>query len=155
MNSFEPHITVATLVEDSGRFLLVREQKNGKLVLNQPAGHVEANESLVQAAFRETLEESAWQVDITDYLGLYIYQPRLGRGVFYRHCFVAKPLKHDPGLKLDTGIVEALWLTADEIAARSDEHRSPLLQQCLNDYLSGRRLPLDTIYQHPWPLQRG
>jgi 8-oxo-dGTP pyrophosphatase MutT (NUDIX family) len=154
MNSFESHITVATLVEDAHRFLLVHEWQNNELVLNQPAGHVEANESLVQAAFRETLEESAWQVDITHYLGLYIFQPCLGGGVYYRHCFIAKPVSHDPNLRLDAGIEEALWLTAEEIQNRRSEHRSPLVSQCLKDYLSGRRLPLDTVYQHPWPLQQ-
>ena len=155
MNSFEPHITVATVVERDGRFLLVREHANGKLVLNQPAGHVEAGESLQQAAFRETLEETAWQVDITALLGIYIYQPKRGAGVYYRMCFVAEPSKHDPGQKLDTGIVGAEWLSVDELRACQAEHRSPLVMQCVDDYLSGRRLPLDSIYQHPWPLQKG
>ncbi|MDF1630309.1 MAG: NUDIX hydrolase [Alcanivoracaceae bacterium] len=155
MNSFEPHITVATVVEQDGRFLMVREHAAGKLVLNQPAGHVEAGESLIQAAFRETLEETAWQVEITSLLGLYIYQAKRGGGVYYRICFVAKPLKHDAGQKLDTGIVAAEWLSADQLRACSAEHRGPLIMRCVDDYLSGRRLPLDVIYQHPWPLQKG
>ena len=155
MNSFEPHITVATIVEQDGRFLFVREDDgNGQLVLNQPAGHVEAGESLIQAAFRETLEETAWQVEATDLLGTYIYQPHLRGGVYYRFCFVARALQHDPGQRLDEGIVEALWLTPAEVTARKDEHRSPLVARCLDDYLSGQRLPLASIYQHPWPLQQ-
>lgn len=155
MNSFTARITVATLVEQDGKFLLVREHANDTLVLNQPAGHVEAGESLVQAAFRETLEETAWHVEITDFLGVYIFQPARDAGIYYRFCFVARPLKHDSRQKLDREIVEAVWLGADEILARSAEHRSPLVAQCLQDYLGGRRLPLDSIYQHPWPLQKG
>lgn len=155
MNSFEPHITVATLVEQEGRLLLVRETQDGEAVLNQPAGHVEFGEDLPQAAYRETLEETAWQVEITDLLGWYVFQPHQGAGVYYRACFVAKPLSHDPGQQLDEGIIEALWLTPEQIAARTQEHRSPLVARCVADYLSGRRLPLDTIYQHPWPLQQG
>jgi ADP-ribose pyrophosphatase YjhB (NUDIX family) len=155
MNSFQPHITVATLVEQDGRFLLVREQADGRSVLNQPAGHVEAGEQLVQAAFRETLEETAWQVRITGLLGMYVYQPYRGAGVYHRYCFIADPLKHDPGQKLDTGIEEAVWLTREQLNACRAEHRSPLVQRCVEDYLSGRRLPLDAIYEHPWPLQKG
>lgn len=155
MNSFEPRITVATVVEQDGRFLMVREHADGKLVLNQPAGHVEAGESVVQAAFRETLEETAWQVEITALLGFYVYQPKRGGAIYYRSCFVGTPIKHDSGQKLDTGIVAAEWLSADELRACPKEHRSPLVMRCIDDYLSGRRLPLDAIYQHPWPLQKG
>lgn len=154
MNSFQPHITVATLVEDDdGRLLMVREQVEGRRVLNQPAGHVEAGETLLQAAFRETLEETAWQVAIDALLGIYVFQPRAGAGVYYRFAFVARPLRHDPGQKLDTGIEEALWLMPDDILARRDEHRAPLVAQCIEDWQRGRRLPLDVIHQHPWPLQ--
>ncbi|PKM23025.1 MAG: NUDIX hydrolase [Gammaproteobacteria bacterium HGW-Gammaproteobacteria-14] len=154
MNSFEPHITVATIVERDGHFLMVREESEGRIVLNQPAGHVEAGESLIQAAFRETLEETAWQVEITGLLGLYVYQPRRGAGVYYRICFSAEPRQHDPRQKLDTGIIEAVWLTPEALHERHMEHRGPLVQRCIDDYLSGRRLPLDAIYQHPWPLQQ-
>lgn len=154
MNPFVAQITVATVVEQNGRFLLVREESDGQTVLNQPAGHVESGESLIQAAFRESLEETAWQVEISAFLGTYIYQPRRGAGIYYRFCFVATPLKHDPGQRLDQGILGTEWLTPDELAARRAEHRSPLVQRCVEDYLSGRRLPLDTIYQHPWPLQQ-
>ena len=155
MNSFEPHITVACVVEQDGRFLFVREMSKGQEVLNQPAGHVEFGENLMQAAYRETLEETAWQVEITDLLGWYIFQPFRGAGVYYRTCFVARPVSHDPGQKLDTGILGSECLTPDELRSRRPQHRSALVEKCLDDYLSGRRLPLDTIYQHPWPLQRG
>lgn len=154
MNSFQPHITVATLVEQEGRLLLVRERVGGRAVLNQPAGHVEAGERLVQAAFRETLEETAWRVDINAFLGIYIFQPRPGAGVFHRYCFLGEARQQDPGQQLDDGIIEALWLTPEEIEARAHEHRSPLVWRCIQDWRDGRRLPLDLIYEHPWPLQQ-
>lgn len=153
MNSFQPHITVATVVENQDRLLLVRETADDRIVLNQPAGHVEAGETLPQAAFRETLEETGWQVAVTHLLGTYIYQPRRGAGIYYRFCFIAAPVSHDPRMKLDEGIIETVWLSPQELAARGREHRSPLVARCVEDYLAGRRLPLDTIYQHPWPLQ--
>lgn len=154
MNSFEPRITVATVVEQAGRFLMVQEMAAGRTVLNQPAGHVEAGESLVQAAFRETLEETAWQIEVTALLGTYIFQPYRGAGVYYRFCFVARALGHDPKQKLDRDILDAIWLSPEELDARTAEHRSPLVARCVQDYQRGQRLPLDTIYQHPWPLQK-
>lgn len=154
MNSFEPRITVATIVEQDGKFLLVRELANGKPVLNQPAGHVEAGESLLQAAFRETLEETAWQVEVNGFIGTYIYQPNRDTAVYYRFCFIASALSHDARQKLDRDILEAVWLTRDELQSAESDLRSPLVLRCIDDYLSGRRLPLDSIYQHPWPLQK-
>jgi ADP-ribose pyrophosphatase YjhB (NUDIX family) len=155
MNSFQAHITVATVVEQDGRLLFVRETQNGETVINQPAGHAEFGEDLMQAAYRETLEETAWRVEITGLLGWYIFHPDTGAGVYYRTCFIAEPQGHDPHQKLDTGILEAVWLTPEELTRRRAEHRSPLVARCVADYQSGRRLPLDAIYQHPWPLQRG
>lgn len=150
------HITAAAIVEDKGRYLMVREERGeGRIRLNQPAGHLEANETLPQAAFREALEETAWRVEITDYLGLYICQYQLGGAVYLRHAFAAKPLGHDPVMRLDKGVLEALWLTADEIKAREAEHLSPMVMQCVLDHRAGKRLPLDAITQFPWPLQRG
>lgn len=157
MNSFTPHITVATVVEDNGRFLLVHEKEHEQeqLCLNQPAGHVQAGETLPQAAFRETLEKTGWQVEITHYLGLYIYQATLGGAVYYRHCFSATPISHDRCLRLSARIEAVLWLAPDELHARRQEHSSPMVTRGLDDYLAGRRLPLDTIRQHAWPLQQG
>ncbi len=155
MNSFTPHITVATLVEQDGRFLCVRERANDRDVINQPAGHVESGEQLVQAAFRETLEETAWTVKVTGFLGCYIFQPNPRGGVYHRYCFIAEPLRHDAGQRLDRGIIEAVWLDAEALRARRSEHRSPLVMRCVDDYLSGRRLPLDIIYEHSWALQEG
>lgn len=153
MNSFQPHITVATVVERDGRLLFVRERIDDRVVINQPAGHVEAGERLEQAAFRETLEETGWTVEITALLGLYVFQPRAGSGIFYRCCFIGEALGQDPAQRLDDGILEAVWLPPNDIREPSAPLRSPLVRRCMEDYLGGRRLPLDAIYEHPWPLQ--
>ncbi|MEY1661912.1 NUDIX hydrolase [Isoalcanivorax beigongshangi] len=154
MNSFEPRISVATIVERDGQFLCVQERIDERSVINQPAGHVEAGERIVQAAFRETLEETAWQVDITALLGLYLYQPKARGPVYHRYCLIGTPLRHDPGQKLDRGVETALWLSPEDLRS-APNLRSPLVLRCVEDYLGGRRLPLDAIYEHPWPLQRG
>lgn len=139
------HITVATVVENQGRFLMVREERDPSLILmNQPAGHLEANETLVEAALRETLEETAWQVDITDYLGVYICRYNDG-AMYFRHTFIAKPVAHLSERTLDKGVIEATWLTADEVLAKRDEHLSPMVAKCLTDYLADKRLPLEAI----------
>lgn len=140
------HVTVATVVEDQGRFLLVEEQQNGELVLNQPAGHLEPNESLIEAACRETLEETGWTVAIEGVVGLGLYtSPR--NGITYcRTAFHARALKHDPERLLDTGIVRAVWMTLDEIRAAQDRLRSPMVLTVIEQYLAGHRYPLSLIF---------
>ena len=141
---FIPHVTVATIVEDQGRYLMVEELSNNRVVFNQPAGHLEADESLIQAAHRETLEETAWTIEITGITGVYLFRGE--NGVTYqRTCFTALPLAHQPELELDTGILRAHWMTLDEIRARQSELRSPLVLECILDYLNKPRYPLDLI----------
>ncbi|PRB77133.1 NUDIX hydrolase [Pseudomonas sp. MYb185] len=141
---FIPHVTVATIVEDQGRYLMVEELSNNRVVFNQPAGHLEADESLIQAAHRETLEETAWTVEITGITGVYLFRGE--NGVTYqRTCFTALPLAHQPELELDRGILRAHWMTLDEIRARQAELRSPLVLECILDYLNKPRYPLDLI----------
>lgn len=142
-----PHSTVATIVEQDGRFLLVEETDDGRTVFNQPAGHLDEGETLFAAAVRETLEETAWHVTLTDYLGTYVY--RGPNAVTYiRHCFIAAPERHDSELTLDDGIIAAHWLPAETIFEPGFPVRSPLVRKTLEDYLAGRRLPLDCIYHH-------
>lgn len=139
-----PRTTVATVVVQDGRFLMVEETENGRTVFNQPAGHLDQGESLFDAAVRETLEETAWHVTLTDYLGTYVY--RAPNGLTYvRHCFVAHPDRHDPDLALDDGIIGAHWLEADSILEAGFNARSPLVVKAVQDFLGGRRLPLDTV----------
>lgn len=139
--SFTPHITVASLVEDNGRFLFVREHTSRGIAINQPAGHLEANETLQQAAMREALEETGWHIEPFAVTGLYLYQAP--NGVTYqRLCFAARPLRQQPDAVLDKEIIEPLWLTPEQLLACQSEWRSPLVMHCLQDYLSGSRYPL-------------
>ena len=142
---FTPHVTVATIVEDNGRFLMVEELAEGRAVFNQPAGHLEADESLIQAALRETLEETAWEVELTGVVGIYLYTAPSNGVTYQRVCFTAKALKHHPDYPLDEGIVRARWLTRDELMAVRDDWRSELIIRCIDDYLAGQRHSLELI----------
>ena len=145
MAQWHPHKTVATVVEREGRFLMVEEWIQGKLVLNQPAGHLEANESLAEAAIRETLEETAWEVELTSFLGLYQQTASVDNISYIRSCYIAKALREVPGRELDTGIVQALWLTRAELEERKDQMRSPVVLRVIDDYLQGKSFPLDVV----------
>jgi 8-oxo-dGTP pyrophosphatase MutT (NUDIX family) len=140
-----PHVVVACVVERDGRFLTVEERINGEMLLNQPAGHWEQGESLIEGARRETLEETRWEVEPTHVLGLYHFDPpQLGYG-FLRIAFAAQLGMEHPERQLDEGIARALWLTRDELVASRQRHRSPMVLRCVDDYLAGRRYPLDLI----------
>lgn len=146
---WQPDVTVATVVVRGGRLLMVEEQVQGERVLNQPAGHLEPDETLQQAALRETLEETGWEVELTAFIGAYQWtSPRDGKH-FLRLAFAADPVRHDPARPLDEGILQALWLSPAELAAESARHRSPLVWRVAEDYLSGRRLPLQALTHCP------
>lgn len=140
-----PHITVATIVEDQGRFLFIEEHCAGQQVLNQPAGHLEANESLIQAAVRETLEETGWEIEVTAVTGIYLYTAPSNGVTYQRVCFAARPLRHRPDSPLDQGIIGPLWLSREELESQRKRWRSELVGQCLDDYLSGERFALSLI----------
>lgn len=140
-----PRLTVATIVERDNRFLLVEEYADGEeLVYNQPAGHLDEHETLAAAAIRETLEETAWEVQVDAVVGLYYWTHPKGH-TFVRTCFAGVALKHHPDQALDYGIQRALWLTWDEIIALGPKLRSPMVLRCLEDYRSGKRYPLDLM----------
>lgn len=143
--NWQPHITVATVVEAQGRFLLVEEMADGKAVLNQPAGHLEANESLLDAALRETLEETGWEVELTAVTGIYLYTAPSNGVTYQRICFAGKALRERPNSPLDQGIIGPRWLTRDELASQPERWRSELVLRCIDDYLSGARYPLELI----------
>lgn len=147
MTQWHPRTTVATVVERDQRFLIVEESIDGRTVYNQPAGHLEADETLVEAAIRETLEETAWRVEPVALLGVYQYRSASEDVTFLRSCFIARAVEHLPGRELDTGIVQALWLTRDELMARQSQLRSPLVLKMVDDFLAGRSFPLSVI-QH-------
>ena len=142
-----PAVTVAAVVEREGKFLLVCERTRRGLRLNQPAGHLERGESLPEGAARETLEEAAWRVAPVALVGIYRWVAPDNGETFVRFAYAATPLAHEPNRKLDTGIVDVLWLTHDEIAARRDEHRSPLVLRCIDDYRAGHRLPFEFVQE--------
>ncbi len=140
------HVTVATIVEDQGRFLLVEEMSaDKKQVFNQPAGHLEANETLLEAAVRETLEETGWDVELTAVTGIYLYTAPSNGVTYQRVCFAARPLRHHPERALDEGILGARWMTREELATQPDRWRSHLVLRCIDDYLDGERFPLALI----------
>jgi 8-oxo-dGTP pyrophosphatase MutT (NUDIX family) len=144
---WQPDVTVATVVVADGRLLCVEERVGGRLVINQPAGHLEPDESLLEAALRETREETGWDVRLTAFLGAYQWKaPETGRH-YLRFAFAAEPERHDPARRLDESIVQALWLTPDELLAARERHRSPLVWQVVADHLAGHRSPL-TVLQH-------
>lgn len=150
MERWTPHCTVATLVYQAGKFLLVEEydklSTTKKLVLNQPAGHLEVNESLIEAAVRETLEETGWVVEVEAYLGLYVNTAPNGV-TYHRHCFIARPITALPDATLDDGILAAHWLTLQELdaAEAAGRFRSPMVRPCINDFLAGKSYPLALI----------
>ncbi|ANB17670.1 NUDIX hydrolase [Dokdonella koreensis] len=142
---WRPHVTVATVVQRAGRFLLVEEDIRGEIVLNQPAGHLDPDESLLDAAIRETLEETGWDVALTAFLGVQQWTRGGNDRQFVRFVFAAEPLRHHADRALDTGIVQTLWLSREEIAAAGDRLRSPMVLASVEDWLAGPRLPLDAI----------
>ena len=140
-----PAVTVATVVERDGLFLLVEEETRAGRKLNQPAGHVEAGETLPAAAARETLEETGWRVIATALVGIYRWAaPETGM-TFVRFSYAGDAQEHDVARALDAGIVRALWLSYAEIVARRDDHRSPLVLRCIDDYRAGKRWPLNFV----------
>lgn len=146
--SWAPQITVACVIEKDGNFLIVEEESFGQVVYNQPAGHVEPGETLIAAAIRETREETGWQVKPTELLGLYVYTSPHNQVTYYRTCFIAEAIEHDPNQALDDGIIQALWLSPDTLKAQAEKWRSPIVYKCVDDYLNGQRYPLDYIYEY-------
>ncbi|HEX2530758.1 MAG TPA: NUDIX hydrolase [Burkholderiaceae bacterium] len=149
---WKPSVTVAAIIERDGRFLLVEEETSDGIRFNQPAGHLDPNESLEQAVVRETLEETAHDFTPTALLGVYLSRYRSSRArreVTYLRVAFTGELGSAHDRALDQGILRALWMSYEEMVATRDKHRSPLVLQCVDDYLSGRRAPLSLIYTHP------
>jgi 8-oxo-dGTP pyrophosphatase MutT (NUDIX family) len=142
---WKPNVTVAALIERNGAFLLVEEETDGGIRFNQPAGHLDEGESLVAACAREALEETAWHFRPTALVGIYQWPRPQGDITYLRFAFAGELGAHEAGRALDTGILRAVWMTPEEIAATRDRHRSPLILQCVEDWLAGQRYPLDLI----------
>ncbi|SFW11990.1 NUDIX hydrolase [Nitrosovibrio sp. Nv17] len=142
---WKPNATVAAVVERDGKFLLVEEQTREGILLNQPAGHLEPDETILQGAVRETLEETGYAFVPQWLLGIYRWRSPADGVVYLRFAFSGRVTDHDPHRQLDTGIVRAAWFGMDEIREMSDRHRSPLVLRCIEDHLSGTHFPLDVI----------
>ena len=139
------HLTVAAIVSHRERYLMVEETVRGDLVINQPAGHVEPGESLIEAVVREALEETAWQFVPEAIVGNYLWQnPKSGEHVL-RVAFVGKHRNFNPALELDTGIERTLWLSREELLKREAQLRSPMVVRGIDDYLAGKSYPLDVF----------
>jgi ADP-ribose pyrophosphatase YjhB (NUDIX family) len=143
--SARPSVTVAAIIERDGQFLLVEEEDHGQVVFNQPAGHLEPGESLVGACAREVLEEAAWHFRPRELVGIYRWSKSAAGVTYVRFAFCGELGGHEAARRLDTGILRAVWLDAGEIRASRQRHRSPLVLRCVEDYLAGRRYPLDLL----------
>ncbi|MDD5036487.1 MAG: NUDIX hydrolase [Methylococcaceae bacterium] len=143
-SSPRPRVTVAAIAEREGRFLVVEERVNGgELVINQPAGHVEHGESLLEAVMREALEETAWRFTPQYLIGIYLWAHPSGQSSYLRVCFGGSVDGHEPERALDEGIERALWLSRDELPV--ERLRSPLVLGVIDDYLAGERYPLSVV----------
>ncbi len=146
----DPDLTVAAVVEREGRFLMVEESVGGVVVFNQPAGHLEPGETLEQALVREVLEEAARPFSAAEPVGIYRWRhPDTGRH-FLRVAYTGRCGPRDPGRRLDRGIIRTHWMSRNEIAARGEMLRSPMVLRCIDDYLDGLRLPvsaLESVYR--------
>jgi 8-oxo-dGTP pyrophosphatase MutT (NUDIX family) len=149
-NRWKPNVTVAAVIERDGRFLLVEEETTDGLKLNNPAGHLDPGESPITACAREVLEETAFDFEPLHIIGVYLNRftkTRTGDDITYlRFAFAGNLGTHHAWRALDEGIVRTVWMTAEEIRACPERHRSPLLLQCLADYLAGQRYPVSLVH---------
>ena len=142
---WKPHVTVAAIAEEHGKLLLVEELINGQLVLNQPAGHLDDGESIIDAVIRETLEETAYEFVPEHLIGVYRWCPCDKDRTYIRFAFSGKIGKHFPNQPLDDGITQALWLSPEEITAQQQRWRTTMVGEVFDHYLSGNRYPLEIL----------
>lgn len=142
---WKPHVVVAAVLEEDGRFLLVEERTDQGLRFNQPAGHLEAGETLIDAVRREVFEETAYHFEPDALLGIYRWECARRARTYLRFAFTGIITGYDPTARLDEGILRAVWMTPAEIRMVEARHRSPLVARCLEDYETGRRYPLELL----------
>jgi len=145
---WKPNVTVAAVVQRDGKFLLVEEETDAGLAFNQPAGHLEQGESLIDAVVREALEETAYHFKPTHLLGIYNWKHPTKDVTYLRFAFAGELRGWEADRKLDDGIVGARWLTLDEVEATRERHRSPLILRCIEDLVAGKRYPLDLLVHY-------
>lgn len=142
---WKPNVTVAAVIEKERRFLMIEEDAGGRVVINQPAGHLEKDESLLTAVKREVQEETAWEFEPEKIVGIYLYPSPNNDITYLRICFSGRCIHHHPQQKLDEGIIQALWMTREELEAQTKKLRGPLVMRCIDDYLSGKQYPLGLL----------
>lgn len=142
---WKPNVTVAAIIEQDGKFLLVEEETADGLRFNQPAGHLEDGETLLEGVRREAWEETAHRFEPDGLLGVYYWKYPEKDITYLRFAFLGRITSHDPEQPLDEGILRAVWMTPDEIRATSDRHRSPQVLKCVEHYLAGQRFPLSVL----------
>lgn len=142
---WKPHATVAAIIQRDNKFLMVEELINGERLFNQPAGHLEPDETLIEAAIRETREETAWLFIPEAVTGVYLWTHPDNGKTFLRVAFCGQCDDHQPEQSLDEGILHAIWMSRDEIAQKKQSLRSPMVIDCIDDYLAGKRYPLDLL----------
>ena len=143
---WKPNVTVAAVIERDGRYLLVEEASDRGPVLNNPAGHLDPGESLIEAVVREVLEETACAFTPTHLVGIYLARAIGAEPIAYlRFAFAGNVGEPEPGRALDEGILRTLWLWPEQIETERSRHRSPLLARCIADHRAGRRYPLDLL----------
>jgi 8-oxo-dGTP pyrophosphatase MutT (NUDIX family) len=143
--TWNPHVTVAAIAQQQDRFLMVEEKVRGSVVINNPAGHLEEDESFVDAVCRETLEETGWEFEPDAVTGIYLWRNLSLGTTFLRIAFCGQCLKHHPDRPLDLGIVGPRWCTRAELGNGALTLRSPLVTRCIDDYLAGQRFPLEIL----------
>lgn len=146
---WKPHATVAAIIEHDNKFLMVEELVHGERVFNQPAGHLEPDESLIDAVIRETREESAWQFVPEAVTGIYLWKHPENGETFLRIAICGSCKNHDAQQPLDEGILAAVWKSRDELAGEPQKLRTPMVINCIDDYLAGKRYPLDMLINIP------
>lgn len=142
---WKPHVTVAAVAQRHSQFLFVEERVGGELVINQPAGHLDPGENLIEAVVRETLEETAWHFEPEALVGIYLWRQPQNGATFLRFSFAGRVSGHDSSLDLDDGIERALWLTRDQIISQQPRLRSPMVLRGVDDFLAGQRIPLAVL----------
>jgi 8-oxo-dGTP pyrophosphatase MutT (NUDIX family) len=145
---WKPNVTVAAVIERDGMFLLVEEETSQGVRFNQPAGHLEAHESILDAVTREALEESAYNFVPQYLLGIYRWHSDESDTTYLRFAFTGAIAGHETDRQLDIGILQAVWMTPDEIRSTQKQHRSPLILRCVEDYLNNKRYPLDLLVHY-------
>jgi len=142
---WKPHVTVAAVIEKDGRFLLVEETTTRGLAFNQPAGHLEEGEDLISAVKREVWEETAWEFEPEALIAAQLWRRKPNTPSFVRFCFTGKASNHNPKQPLDDGIIGTHWLSRNEIHAKRQQLRSPLVLTTVDEYLKGHRYPLTLL----------